>query len=58
MFELDLSENASNNLPEELGHSLEDRRFLTKLSDGIRLTAGHYEFPLPFWQSDVDVRNN
>ena len=58
MFELDFSEHASNNLPEELGHSQEDRRFLTKVSNGIRLTAGHYEIPLPFQQSAVDLPNN
>ena len=58
MFELDFSENASNNLPEELGHSQEDRRFLTEVSKGIRLTEGHYEIPLPFRQSEVDLPNN
>lgn len=58
MFELDFSENASNNLPEELGHSQEDRRFLTKVSKEIRLTEGHYEIPLPFRQSKVDLPNN
>ena len=54
MFELDFSENASNSLPEELGHSPEDRRFLMKVTKGIRLTGGHYEIPLPFRQSEVD----
>ncbi|XP_078355245.1 uncharacterized protein LOC144639837 [Oculina patagonica] len=58
MFELDFSENASDNLPEELGHSQEDRRFLTEVSKGIRLTEGHYEIPLPFRQSEVDLPNN
>jgi len=58
MFELDFSEKASSNLPEELGHSQEDRRFLTKVSNGIQLTAGHYEIPLPFQQSEVDLPNN
>jgi len=57
-FELDFSENASNNLPEELGHSQEDGRFLTKVSKGIRLTQGHYKIPLPFRQSEVDLPNN
>ena len=57
-FELDFNENASNNLPKELGHSQEDRRFLTKVSKGIRLTEGHYEIPLPFRQSEVDLPNN
>ena len=58
MFELDFSENASNNFPEELGHSQEDRRFLTKVTKGIRLTEGHYEIPLPFRQSEVDLPSN
>ena len=58
MMELDFSENASNNLPEELGHSQEDRRFLTKVTKDIRLTEGHYEIPLPFQQSEVDLPNN
>ena len=58
MFELDFSENASNNLPEELGLSQEDRRFLSKVTKGIRLTEGRYEMPLPFRQSEVDLPNN
>ena len=55
---LDFNENASNNLPEELGLSQEDRRFLTKVTKGVRLTEGHYEIPLPFRQSEVDLPNN
>ena len=58
MFELDFCENASNNLPEELGHSQEDRRFLTKVTKDIRLTEGHFEIPLPFRQFEVDLPNN
>ena len=58
MFEFNFSENASNNLPEELGHSQEHRRFLMKVSKGIGLTEGHYEIPLLFRQSEVDLPNN
>ena len=58
MFELDFNEHASRNLPEELGHSQEDRRFLKTVSNDIKLTSGHYQIPLPFRQSEVDLPNN
>ena len=58
LFELDFNERASNNFPEDLSYSQEDRRFLAKVSDGIKHTGGHYEIPLPFRQSEVKLPNN
>ena len=58
MFELDFNEHTSENPPEELGHSQEDRRFLKIVSNDIKLTSGHYQIPLPFRQSKVDLSNN
>ena len=58
MFELDFNEHTSKNLPEDLGHSQEDRIFLKTVSNGIKLTSGHYQIPLPFRQSEVDLPNN
>ena len=58
MFELDFSEHAHNNLPEALGYSQEDKEFLITVENGIRLTSGHYEIPLPFRHSDVNLPNN
>ena len=58
MFELDFSEHAYNNLPEAMGYSQEDKRFLTKVANGIGLTSGHYEIPLPFRHSEVNLPNN
>ena len=58
MFELDFNEYMSKNLPEDLGLSQEDRRFLKTVSNGIKLTSGHYQIPLPFRQSKVDLPNN
>ena len=58
MLELNFSANASNNLPDELGHSQEDRRFLMTVAKRIQLTEGHYEIHLPFRQSEVDLPNN
>lgn len=58
MFKLEFNEDTSKNLPEELGHSQEDRRFLKTVSTGIKLTSGHYQIPLPFRRSEVDVPNN
>lgn len=57
-FELNFGKNASNNLPEKLGHSQKDRRFLIKVAASIRHTEGHYEIPLPFRHSEVDLPNN
>ena len=48
LFELDFSERASSNLPEDLSHSHEDRRFLSKASNDIMYVEGRYEIPLPF----------
>ena len=58
LFELDFSEKASSNLPEDLGHSHEDRRFLLKVSKDISHAEGHYEIPLPFRQSEARLPNN
>ena len=58
LFELDFNERASSNFPEDLSYSKEDRRFLAKVSDGIKHTGGHYEIPLPFRQSEVKLPNN
>ena len=58
LFELDFSEKTSSNLPEDLGHSHEDRRFLSKVSNDIRHVEGHYEIPLPFRQSEAKLPNN
>ena len=58
LFELDFSEKASSNLPEDLDHSHEDRRFLSKVSNNIRHAKGHYEIPLPFCQSEARLPNN
>ena len=51
IFELDFNEHTSKNLPEDIGLSQEDRRFLKTVSNGIKLTSGHYQIPLPFRQS-------
>ena len=57
LFELDFNDMASSNFPEDLSYSQEDRRFL-KVSDGIKHTGGHYEIPLPFRQTEVQLPNN
>ena len=58
LFELDFNEKASCNLPEDLGYSQEDRKFMALVSDGIRYTGGHYEIPLPFRHQNVNLPNN
>ena len=53
MFDLDFNERKS-----EERISVEDRRFLNKLSNGIhRRSDGHFETPLPF-KDDVKLPNN
>ena len=49
---------ASSNFPEDLSYSQEDGRFVIKVSDGIKHTGGHYEIPLPFRQTEVQLPNN
>ena len=58
MFELDFSEHAYNNLPEAMGYSQEDKRFLTTVTNGVQLKLGRYEIPLPFRHSEVNLPNN
>ena len=58
LFELEFNDMASSNFPEDLSYSQEDRRFLTKVSDGIKHTGGLYEIPLPFRQTEVQLPNN
>ena len=58
LFELAISEKASSNLPEDLGHSHKDRRFLSKVSNNIMHAEDHYEIPLPFHQSEAKLPNN
>ena len=56
MFELDFHEN-SNMSPTY--SSIDDKTFLRKVSDGIRLrTDGHYEIPLPFNDDEIKLPNN
>ena len=45
MFEMDFSDD-------------KDKRFLSKMEQGVRLANGHYEIPLPFRKSDVLMPNN
>ncbi|CAB4021227.1 Hypothetical predicted protein [Paramuricea clavata] len=46
MFELDFNDHKVG--PDERSFSQEEKKFLTKMDNGIRLTKGHYETPLPF----------
>ena len=55
MFERDFFEKQSH----ERAMSVEDRRFLRKLQDGIHQTQdGHYEMPLPFRDDVVKLPSN
>ena len=58
MFELDFSEYKLGSLQDELGHSQEDRFFLEKANNGLRLINNHYELPLPFRDVDLRMPNN
>ena len=58
LFELDLNKKALCNLPEDLGYSLEDRKFMALVSDGMHYAEGHYEIPLPFCHQNVNLPNN
>ncbi|XP_070569566.1 uncharacterized protein [Ptychodera flava] len=54
MFELDFSEGK---IDEKV--SIQDRRFLTKVREGIRQRDdGHFEIPLPFKQDEVKLPDN
>ena len=55
MFTLDFNERAT----EEKSLSFEDRRFLTKVSEGIhQRDDSHYEMRLPLSNNDTDLPNN
>ena len=46
MFETDFSDHKVR--PDERCPSQEDKRFVSKMEQDIRLINGHYEIPLPF----------
>lgn len=48
MMELDFSECSSSC---NISMSREDQKFMSLLQDGIHMTDGHYEIPLPFKDS-------
>ena len=55
MFALDFNERAT----EEKSLSFEDRRFLTKVSEGIhQRDDSHYEMPLHLRNNDAELPNN
>lgn len=56
MFEMDFNDHKVG--PDERSFSQEDKKFLTKMDNGIRLTKGHYETPLPFRNPEMILPNN
>ena len=54
MYNIDFSETNT----EERGLSREDGRFLKILEDGVRLSGGHFEVPLPFRDDNPKLPNN
>ena len=55
MMELDLSERKSD----EVALSQDDRKFLTKMKDGIHQRCdGHFVMPLPFREAEPNLPNN
>ena len=56
MFELDFNDHVAS--CDTLSLSKEDKKFLEIASQGIRLTDGHYELPLPFRDPEVMLPNN
>ena len=56
MFAIDFSENQSD---ESTGMSVQDRRFISVLENGIhRRPDGHFQTPLPFNQPMISLPNN
>ena len=55
MFELDFCERK---ISTEHGYSQDDQLFLTKVNNGLGKVQGHYEVPLPFRETAVNMPNN
>ena len=58
MFEMEFNDHSMGKVPEQRGHSQEDRKFLNMVENRVRQVNGHYEIPLPFRQQDVNMPNN
>ena len=58
MFEMDFNDHAIGKVPDQRGHSPEDRKFLKMAENRVRHVSGHYEIPLPFHRQDVTMPNN
>ena len=54
MLELDFNERGQC----DTTHSVEDRKFLEKVGEGIQLRDGHYQMPLPFRELKPALPNN
>ena len=58
MMELDFSERMPATVPDEKGYSVEDKQFIEKVNNDIRLYNGHYEVPLPFRDDNMKLPDN
>lgn len=58
MFEMDFNDHTVTKVPDERGHSQEDKRFLDMAEKGVNNVNEHYQIPLPFRQQDVYMPNN
>ena len=56
LFEQDFAE--TRDVPEELGYSQEDRKFLKIIEEGIKKENNHYTVPFPFKDSECKLENN
>ena len=56
MFQLDFNDHKVG--PDKRNFSQEDKKFLAKMDNGICLTKGHYETPLPFRNPEMILPNN
>jgi hypothetical protein len=55
---MDFNDHATSSGLLGKAYSQEDKLFLKRAEQGIRLVDGHYELPLPFRKENIDLPNN
>ena len=58
ILEMDFNDHATSSGLLGKAYSQEDKLFLKRAEQGIRLVDGHYELPLPFRKENIDLPNN
>ena len=58
LYNQEFTESGSPESKSENGMSVEDMKFMKIMEDGAKIVNKHYQFPLPFRNSNIQLSNN